>query len=193
MKLDILIVGVGGQGVLLASEILANMALRKGLDVKKSEIHGMAQRGGSVFSFVRIGEKVYSPVISMGTADVMVAFEELEALRYLGYLKEGAKILVNTQKIMPISVLSGDFVYPDGIVEFLSSKFDVLAVDALSVSREIGDTRLTNMVLLGILGRLAFMWDKDEWIELIVESVPKRFVELNIIAFDRGWNYGCKV
>ncbi|MGB9668423.1 MAG: indolepyruvate oxidoreductase subunit beta [Thermosulfidibacteraceae bacterium] len=190
MKFDLVIVGVGGQGVLLASEILSEVALSKGYDVKKSEIHGMAQRGGSVFSFVRIGEKVYSPIIPLGSADLMLAFEELEALRYVQYLKPSARVILNRQRIMPITVLSGEAKYPNDVFERLIEHFEVYSIEGLALAKELKDARLTNVILLGYLASRFLPWEKNIWLKVLLERVPERFREQNLRAFEVGWNYG---
>ncbi len=190
MKFDVVIVGVGGQGVLLASEVLSEVALKEGYDVKKSEIHGMAQRGGSVFSFVRIGEKVFSPIIPMGSADIMLAFEELEALRYVPYMKIGSSIILNRQRIAPITVLSGDASYPENTIEILSKDFKVYSIDGIGMAKKLGDPRVTNMVLLGYMARKFMPLGIDIWLDTIRERVPERHRDKNIEAFIMGWNHG---
>ena len=185
MKIDVVICGVGGQGVLLASEVLANMALSLGLDVKKSEIHGMAQRGGSVFSHVRIGEKVHSPVIPLGTADFMLAFEELEALRYAPYLKPEAVVLVNRQRIMPMTVLSGLKEYPEDTINRLKEHFKVYQIEAIKLAQQAGNPRTTNMVMLGALSEL-LPWEEEQWMKALENSIPPKLLNLNIKAFKSG-------
>ncbi len=185
MKIDIIICGVGGQGVLLASEVLGRLAISCGLDVKKSEIHGMAQRGGSVFSHVRIAERVYSPVIPLGTADYMLAFEELEALRYAQYLKPDAKVLVNKQRINPLTVLSGEAKYPENPVAMMRRHFSVWDIPALEVAKAIGNPRALNMVMLGALSTF-LPWSEETWLSAIEVSIPSRFLEINKKAFLEG-------
>ncbi|BAT71264.1 indolepyruvate ferredoxin oxidoreductase, beta subunit [Thermosulfidibacter takaii ABI70S6] len=187
MKIDVIICGVGGQGVLLASEILGALVIQQGLDVKKSEIHGMAQRGGSVFSHVRIAPKVYSPVIPLGTANFMLAFEELEALRYAPFLKPKAKIFVNIQRINPMTVLSGEATYPDNPLDMLKEHFEVKAVEGLKIAKEAGNVKAINMVMLGALSTV-LPWSEDVWIRAIEEIVPARFLEVNKRAFALGRN-----
>ncbi len=185
MKIDVVICGVGGQGVLLASEVLANMALSLGLDVKKSEIHGMAQRGGSVFSHVRIGEKVHSPVIPLGTADFMLAFEELEALRYAPYLKPEAVVLVNRQRIMPMTVLSGLKEYPEDTINRLKEHFKVYQIEAIKLAQQAGNPRTTNMVMLGALSNFLH-WSQETWLEILEQTIPNPLLSINIKAFEIG-------
>ncbi len=178
--------GVGGQGVLLASEVVAQVALEAGLDVKKSEVHGMAQRGGSVFSHVRFGEKVFSPVIPLGEAHLLVAFEELEALRYAPYASSEARIMVNTLKINPITVLSGEAVYPGDPLGLLKERFShVEAVDALALALEAGSPRAVNSVMLGVLSR-HLPFDPGLWLSVLEKRVPAKAREINVKAFGLG-------
>ncbi len=178
--------GVGGQGVLLASEVAAQVALEAGLDVKKSEVHGMAQRGGSVFSHVRFGERVYSPVIPLGEGHMLVAFEELEALRYAPYLSNQARVMVNTLRVNPITVLSGEATYPRDPVGMLRSRFlHVEAVDALALAVEAGSPRAVNSVMLGLLSRY-LPFDPRLWLSVLEARVPARAREINVRAFGLG-------
>ena len=186
---SILIVGVGGQGTLLASKLLGGALVSTGCDVKVSEVHGMSQRGGSVITYVRYGEnneKVASPIIDMGEADVILSFELLEAARYLPYLKTGGTIVTNTQRIDPMSVITGAAQYPDEIVSQLEAKgAKVVAVDALSIAEELGSAKAVNVVLLGMLsGQLDIA--PEVWEETIRTGVPERFIDLNLKAFERG-------
>ncbi len=185
MKIDVVICGVGGQGVLLASEVLGALAIEKGLDVKKSEIHGMAQRGGSVFSHVRIAEKVFSPVIPQGTAGYMLAFEELEALRYAYFLSQKAKVFINKQRINPMTVLSGEAVYPEDPVGMMSRHFEVKSVDALRLAKEAGNVRAVNMVMLGVLSA-CLPWSEDDWFKAMEMVIPARLLDVNKKAFMLG-------
>lgn len=183
---NILMVGVGGQGVLLASEILSEVMMRAGYDVKKSEVHGMAQRGGSVSSHVRFGTKVYSPLIKKGDADVLFSFELLESLRYLDHVRTDARIVVNNQKILPPSVTLGIDAYPDTIPEILKSRFprcDI--VDALDIARTAGNERTLNIAFLGALSKHL---DAGEqlWNEVISGMLPPKLVEVNLKAFALG-------
>ena len=184
MKIDLVICGVGGQGVLLSSEILANIALKKGYDVKKSEIHGMAQRGGSVVSFVRISEKVYSPIIPLNCANYMLAFEELEALRYAHFLSPSARVIINTQRINPITVLSGEREYPQDAVERMGRFFKVSAIDAFGKARELGNIKVVNVIMLGALSVL-LPFEKELWFSEL-EMLPRHLVEINKRAFIAG-------
>lgn len=187
---DVLLVGVGGQGTILASRILAHVGQSMGYDLKVSEIHGMAQRGGSVSTQVRMGEKVYSPLIEEGRADVILAFEKLEGLRWLGYLKPGGSMIVNGQSIYPVPVLAGLAAYPEDIAGYLKSKVrDTVVVDALGMARQCGNVKAANVVLMGVLARrLPFPGEK--WLEALEARVPAKFLEVNRAAFNAGYNLG---
>lgn len=186
---NILIVGVGGQGTLLASRLLGNALLSQGFDVKVSEVHGMSQRGGSVVTYVRFGESIASPVIEKGEADLIIAFEQLEAARWLPYLKLGGKIIVNTQKIDPMPVITGEAKYPENIIESMKSKgVDVIAVDALDMAIQAGSPKAVNVVLIGILAK-NIDFDRQVWLKVIEETVPARYLELNKKAFELGYNF----
>lgn len=185
---NIMIVGVGGQGTLLASRILGNAILSLGYDVKVSEVHGMSQRGGSVVTYVKYGEKVYSPVIDKGEADIILAFEQLEALRALPYLKMGGKMIANTQKINPMPVITGAAKYPEGIMETLASKVNLTALDALSLAKEAGNTKAVNVVLMGVMASNTNI-PYETWINAVRECVPAKFLDANLRAFDAGYNY----
>ena len=183
---NMMIVGVGGQGTLLASKLLGGLLLGKGFDVKVSEVHGMSQRGGSVVTYVRWGERVCSPVIDKGQADVILAFELLEAARWTAYLKPGGKIITNVQRINPMPVITGAAAYPENLVEKMrSAGLDVDAVDALGLAEEAGSSRAVNIVLMGRLSRW-FDFTEAEWQEAIAQSVPPRFLEVNRKAFLLG-------
>ena len=186
--MNILIVGVGGQGTLLASVLLGNIALEEGYDVKLAEVHGMAQRGGSVVTHVRISEnEVRSPLIEEGGADVIVAFEELEAYRWIPYLKQGGAIFVNTQQIKPMPVIMGAAQYPDEIVAFLNNNADKgTCLDALGIAAECGSIKAVNTVLLGAMAK-ELPFSKETWIRQIEKTVKPKFVELNKIAFEKGY------
>ncbi len=188
-KSNILIVGVGGQGTLLASVLLGNLALLKGYDVKLSEVHGMAQRGGSVVTHVKISEgTVSSPLIEEGDADIIIAFEELEAYRWLPYLKKGGTMYVNTQQILPMPVIMGKAEYPENIMEVLQENAGaVKAFDALSIAEECGSVKAVNVVLLGAASK-DLPFDESAWIKVIEENVKPKFVELNKKAFEMGRN-----
>lgn len=185
---NIMIVGVGGQGSLLASKLLGRLLLTKGYDIKVSEVHGMSQRGGSVVTYVRFGDKVYSPIIDKGEADYIVSFELLEAARYTEYLKKNGKIITNTQKVNPMPVITGATSYPDALVEKMEEKgICVDAIDALNLAEEAGSSKATNIVLLGRLSKY-FDFSEEEWQEAIKNSVPPKFLELNMKAFQLGRN-----
>ncbi len=183
---NIIMCGVGGQGILLASEITSLALLKAGFDVKKSEVHGMAQRGGSVIAHLRFGRKVYSPLIDPGTADIMVAFEMLESLRYIHYLHRHSRVIVSTQKIFPPSVTTGMETYPDDIMDKLNAnKFKVYPLDAFGAARETGETRTVNMVIVGALSSVLPV-KEHIFIKTINERLPERFRRVNIMAFSRG-------
>ena len=188
MTKNIMIVGVGGQGTLLASRILGNAVINAGFDVKVSEVHGMSQRGGSVVTYVKYGEKVYSPIIDKGQADIILAFERLEALRALPYLKKGGKIILNDRSIAPMPVITGAAEYPENIVETLSQKAETIAIDALELSKSAGSSKAVNVVLIGLLAKSTDI-SYEDWVEVIKQTVPQKFLELNLKAFDLGYNY----
>ena len=186
---NIMIVGVGGQGTLLASKMLGYVLLNQGYDVKVSEVHGMSQRGGSVVTYVRYGEKVYSPVIDKGEADVILSFEKLEAARWLEYLKPGGKMIVNTQKMEPMPVIIGAKVYPDNLVEKMQAAgADVDARDFLALANEAGSSKAVNIALMGRLSVYFPEISDEKWQEAIAANVPPRFLELNKKAFELGRN-----
>lgn len=183
---NIMIVGVGGQGSLLASKLLGKLFLSRGYDVKVSEVHGMSQRGGSVVTYVRYGDKVYSPIIDKGQADFILSFELLEAARWTEYLKPGGRIVTNTQQINPMPVITGAAQYPQGLVEKMrQAGMDVDAFDALSLAEEAGSAKAVNIVLLGRLSK-SFDFSQAEWEQAIRGSVPPKFLELNLRAFALG-------
>lgn len=183
---NIMIVGVGGQGALLASKTLGQVLMDAGYDVKVSEVHGMSQRGGSVVTYVRFGKKVYSPIIDKGEADFIVSFELLEAARYAEYLKPEGKIVVNTQKLNPMPVLTGVAEYPADLVSELKGKgFDVEDLDCLSLANEAGSAKAVNIVLMGRLSK--FMdFPESSWISAIEKLVKPAFLEINKKAFALG-------
>lgn len=185
--MNIMIVGVGGQGTLLASRILGNVAIKEGFDVKVSEVHGMSQRGGSVVTYVKYSEKVYSPIIDQGEADLILAFEELEAYRALPYLKKGGKMIVNTQRINPMPVITGAMEYPQNIVSKLQRKINLVSVDALSIAKKAGNIKAVNVALIGLLAS-SMSVKKEIWIEVLKETVPSKFLEVNLKAFELGYN-----
>ena len=183
---NVMIVGVGGQGSLLASKLLGKLLLTKGYDIKVSEVHGMSQRGGSVVTYVRFGDKVYSPVIDKGEADYIVSFELMEAARYTEFLKSGGKIVTNTQQINPMPVITGAAEYPENLAEKMRAVgIDVDAFDALKLAEEAGSSKAVNIVLMGHLSRY-FDFTMEEWIQAIEDSVPTKFLELNKKAFAMG-------
>lgn len=187
---NIMIVGVGGQGTLLASKLLGKLLLGKGYDVKVSEVHGMSQRGGSVVTYVRYGDKVYSPVIDKAQADVIISFELLEAARWVEYLKPDGVIITNTQQVNPMPVIIGAQEYPENLVEKIKNlgiKLD--ALDALSLAEQAGSSKAVNIVLMGRLSKL-FDFSEQEWLNAIEQSVPEKFLELNKKAFRLGREYG---
>ena len=185
---SIMIVGVGGQGSLLASKLLGRLLMDEGYDVKVSEVHGMSQRGGSVVTYVRYGEKVYSPIVTTGEADVIIAFEKLEAARYAPYLKQDGRLVVNTQQIDPMPVIIGAASYPVDVLDELTAKgMQVEALDALSLARQAGSAKAVNIVLMG---RAAKYFDipYERWIAAIENTVAPKFVEMNKTAFNLGYN-----
>ena len=185
---NILLVGVGGQGTILASKILTSGLMKAGYDVKMSEIHGMSQRGGSVSTQVRYGDKVYSPIVGKGSADVIVAFEEMEALRWLDHLKIGGKMVINDHQIQPVPVNLGVAEYPEGIIEHLKEKVDVLSFKAAEVATELGNPKAMNIVLLGALIKAMGGLDDIDWDAEIEANVKAKFVDLNKKAFHAGYN-----
>ena len=188
MTKSIMIVGVGGQGSLLASNLLGKLLLEENYDVKVSEVHGMSQRGGSVVTYVRFGDKVYSPIIEKGGADFVVSFEKLEAGRFTDYLKEGGTVITNTQQIDPMPVVTGAMEYPSDILDEVASKVNLDALDALSLAEEAGSSRAVNIVLMGRLAKyLGIPYEK--WEEALKKVVKPRFVDINLKALSLGYNY----
>jgi indolepyruvate ferredoxin oxidoreductase beta subunit len=184
-----LLTGVGGQGTLLASNVLAHVGVRAGFDVKKAEVHGMAQRGGSVSSHMRWGKKIHSPLIGRGEVDYLVAFEKLEALRYVGMLRPGGVALVGEMRIPPLSVSSGDDVYPDDeeVRRIISEVTDNLhSIPSLRVAEEAGNVRAHNVVVLGALSNHIEQVQPEIWLEVIAEWVPEKYVDVNRRAFQMG-------
>ena len=183
---NIMIVGVGGQGSLLASKLLGRLLLTRGYDIKVSEVHGMSQRGGSVVTYVRFGDKVYSPIIDKGEADFIVSFELLEAARWTEYLKPGGKLIANTQQINPMPVVIGAAKYPENLVDkMIAAGIDLDAMDALTLAEQAGTAKAVNLVLLGRLSRY-FDFTQDEWMAAIEKGVPAKFLEVNKKAFLLG-------
>jgi indolepyruvate ferredoxin oxidoreductase beta subunit len=186
-SIDVLMVGVGGQGTILASRVLAQAAQAAGYDIKVSEIHGMAQRGGSVVTQVRLGKKVYSPLIVEGGADILLAFEKLEALRLLPYLKKGGTLIVNNQSIAPVPVLVGAAEYPPGIPEYLKDTVPgTLMFDATEIAGRCGTVKAANVVLLGAMARRLPI-ERDIWEKALSECIPAKFLEVNKAAFAAGY------
>lgn len=185
---SVMIVGVGGQGSLLASKLMGNVLLAQGFDVKVSEVHGMSQRGGSVVTYVKYGDKVYSPVIEKGEADAIISFEQLEGARWMSYLKKGGKLIVSTQKTDPMPVITGVAKYPEEIIEKIKAEnIDVIAVDALSLAEGLGNAKASNVVIMGVVSKILDFEDKY-WQKAIEECVPAKFLELNKKAFELGKN-----
>jgi len=183
---NILLSGVGGQGIILASTIISMAAMQSGHDVKNNEVHGMAQRGGSVVCQIRFGKKVYSPLIKKGSADFLIALEKLEALRFADYLKEDGVALVNNFKISPITVLTGQTQYPPNIDEILKATFPKLhIVDGIKLAQNLGDVRTSNVIVIGLLSNY-LPFKKEIWINVIKKSVKEKFHEMNIKAFEIG-------
>ncbi|MCQ2437830.1 MAG: indolepyruvate oxidoreductase subunit beta [Clostridia bacterium] len=186
---SIMIVGVGGQGTLLASRLLGYVLPRKGYDCKISEVHGMSQRGGSVVTYVRFGDKVYSPIVDAGEADFVLSFEQLEAARWLTHLKPDGVIITGTQQILPMPVITGAASYPENIIENLNPTAEVHAVDALSLAEQAGSGKAVNVVLLGVLSKYLPV-EREVWMEAIDALVPPKFVEINRKAFELGAGCG---
>ena len=189
MVTNIMIVGVGGQGTLLTSRILGGLAESAGYDVKLSEVHGMAQRGGSVVTYVRYateGEVVTEPIVEEGCADVLIAFERLEALRYAHFLKKDGALIVNDQRIDPMPVITGAAEYPENILEGLSEKYKVFSIDAMAKAEELGNTRVFNTIVLGMAAR-HMNYSKEQWIEVIKAKVPPKTIDINLAGFEAGY------
>lgn len=184
---NIMIVGVGGQGTLLTSRILGKLMIEAGYDVKLSEVHGMAQRGGSVVTFVRYGEKVYEPIVEEGQADVLIAFEKLEALRYIHFLKKGGAIVINDQQIDPMPVVIGAAEYPQNIMEDISKNHRVYKVNAVDEAKKFGNSKVFNIIVLGVAAQ-HMEFSKDQWLSVIERTVPAKTVEINKKAFELGYS-----
>jgi len=183
---SVMFVGVGGQGSLLASRLLGNVLLAMGFDTKVSEVHGMSQRGGSVVTYVKYGDKVYSPVIEKGEADIIVAFEQLEAARWLSCLKDGGKFITSTQIINPMPVITGAMAYPENIINKIkATETDVTAIDALELAIEAGSSKATNVVLMGVLANM-LGFGEELWQNALEQCVPSKFLEMNKKAFELG-------
>lgn len=186
---NIMIVGVGGQGTLLASKMLGYVLLQQGYDVKVSEVHGMSQRGGSVVTYVRYGKKVYSPVIDKGEADVIISFEKLEAARWLEFLKKDGTIITNTQEVEPMPVITGATAYPENLIEKMQAAgAKVDAKDFLSIAQEAGSAKAVNIALMGRLSTYFPEISDEQWQDAIEKIVPPKFLDLNRKAFEAGRN-----
>ena len=186
---NIMIVGVGGQGTLLASKMLGYVLLQQGYDVKVSEVHGMSQRGGSVVTYVRYGKKVYSPVIDKGEADVIISFEKLEAARWLEFLKKDGTIITNTQEVEPMPVITGAAAYPENLIEKMQAAgAKVDAKDFLSIAQEAGSAKTVNIALMGRLSTYFPEISDEQWQDAIEKIVPPKFLDLNKKAFEAGRN-----
>lgn len=183
---NIMIVGVGGQGTLLASRLLGNAIMAQDFDVKVSEVHGMSQRGGSVVTYVRYGDEVLSPVIDLGQADFIVSFEQLEAARWISYLKKGGTLITSTQRLDPMPVITGQAIYPTEIIEKIKAKgINVVDIDALTLAERAGSSKATNVVLMGVLSKL-LGFSSSIWDKAITDCVPAKFLEINKNAFTLG-------
>lgn len=190
MVKNIMIVGVGGQGSLLASRIVGNAAMAEGYDVKVSEVHGMSQRGGSVVTYVRYGDKVYSPVIGQGEADIILSFEQLEGARWLSYLKKDGVLITSTQKIMPMPVITGACDYPEDTLTKIRQKgVKVAAVDALALAQKAGSQKAVNVVLIGLMTHYSD-FSKQQLLSALEKSVPQKLLDVNLKAFELG--YECR-
>ena len=187
MTKNILIVGVGGQGTLLASKVMGKVFLDSGYDVKVSEVHGMSQRGGSVVTYVRYGDEVYSTLIDKGEADILLSFEALEAARWLPYLKKDGVVITNTQRLNPMSVVMGKATYPDDILEKIKAAgVNPVEADALALAEEAGSAKSVNVVLLGIAAKHIGL-DKQLWLDAVKSTVPPKTVDMNVAAFEIGY------
>ena len=188
MTKNIMIVGVGGQGTLLTSRILGGVMENAGYEVKVSEVHGMAQRGGSVVTFVRYGENVHEPIVEEGQADIIIAFEKLEAMRYAHFLKKDGVLVVNDWRIDPMPVVIGAAEYPQNIIENLKNEYNVFGVHATEEAKKLGNSRVFNLIVLGVAAK-HMDFTQQQWHDVIKNTVPPKTVELNINAFDVGYGY----
>lgn len=185
MKRDIILSGVGGQGILSIATVIGRAALAEGLQIKQAEVHGMSQRGGSVSTQVRFGKKVYSPIIGEGSADILISFEEMEAARYAKFLKKDGKMVVNKMQIPSLPILSGACSYPEGILEELQKRVPITIVDATKIATDLGNPKSANVVLLGsLIGSLGL--HNIDWKAIIAKVVKPAFVDINLKAFDAG-------
>ena len=189
-KINIMLVGVGGQGTLLASRVLGNVALKQSYDVKVSEVHGMSQRGGSVVTYVKFGGKVHSPLIEKGEADIIIAFEQLEALRWIEYLRENGKLIINEQRIDPMPVIIGNAKYPENIIEKIKGKIsNTISIDAIGIAKSCGNIKAANIVLVGVMAASTEI-AKDIWVEAMKEIIPPKLMDFNLKAFESGYCKG---
>ncbi len=186
--MNIMVVGVGGQGTLLTSRIIGRVALEGGYDVKLSEVHGMAQRGGSVVTYVRFGERVDEPTVEEGQADMLLAFERLEALRYAHYLKKDGILIVNDCKIDPMTVTIGAAKYPENILENLQKKHTVYAIKANEIAEKLGNPKVVNSIVLGLAAK-HMEFEKERWLEVLSDVVPQKTVQINTLAFQTGYEH----
>ena len=184
--MNIMIDGVGRQGTLLTSRIIGKTALAAGYDVKLSEVHGMAQRGGSVVTFVRFDKKVYEPVCEEGTVDVLISFERLEALRYAHFLKKDGVMIVNDAKIEPMTVVVGAAKYPENIIEGLEKSHKLYVLNAGEIACQLGNAKVLNTVVLGLAAK-HIGFDKEMWIDVLQKTVPQKTIEINTKAFEKGY------
>jgi len=188
-SMNIIIIGVGGQGSLLASRVLGNLGMELGMEVKVSEVHGMSQRGGSVVTYVRMGESIASPLIDNGEADTVLAFEQLEGARALPFLRKGGTMIVNTQKISPMSVINGTMEYPSDIeAQLLAHSGKLTMVDALSLAQQAGNTKCVNIVMLGVMAKHADI-AKETWLKVLEKTIPSKLLTVNSKAFELGYEY----
>lgn len=186
-NLNIMIVGVGGQGTLLTSRIIGNTARNQGFDVKISEVHGMAQRGGSVVTYVRFGDKIAEPVVEKGYADVLIAFEKLEALRYSAFLKKDGVLIVNDCKIEPMTVVTGAESYPENIIEKLKQNYNVHVVNGENIAKDLGNPKVLNSVVLGFAAKFLY-FSEEIWLDMLRKTVPPKTIDINEKAFLEGFN-----
>ena len=187
MNKNIKLVGVGGQGTILAAKVLCSVLIDAGYDVKMSEIHGMSQRGGSVSSEIRFGDKIYSPVIEKGLADILVSFEQMEAARHVDYLKKDGILIINNHKINSMVTLNGKIKYPENIVDVLSKQVKTIVIDGTKQAEKLGNSKVMNIIMLGALAK-AMKLDTLDFEKAIRENVKPRFIDLNLLAFNLGLN-----
>ena len=187
MKKDIILAGVGGQGILTIATIIGHAAATAGVNLKQAEVHGMSQRGGSVVTFVRFGDKVNEPVVEEGQADVIIAFERLEALRYSHFLKKDGVLVVNDCRIDPMTVVIGAKTYPENILEGLKETHKVYSIDGMEIAKSLGNSKVLNSVVLGFAAK-HIGFDENDWLEIIEKTVPAKTIDINKEAFARGYN-----